>query len=495
MGFVTGFVDVIVQPLEEAAGKITQLSKDQREANGRLQRQGLDLTTTFGGKGANAFLTMVQKEGRFVTGIAANLDEVSNIFTKGAQLIQDAAQVADWALGGPLLDLAERVLSRLSPPLVVRNGESAVYAITSDMRRTFGQLLHHSGGVFSDLAHLHVGAALHQAEHALGDLAHLGEDLFALLDQVETILGKWAAKVMEAANWLTNQIQRVSFKVENFVLGISEIDENAAIIADPNSTPEEIALASASIGITVLGDVLLFVPGAEEGKLVEEGGDLAMREAESAAEKEAAKLLEDEAEQQIEHQVETLLVQDGDKMLLSHLETTIVQDGDNVFLQKLELILLRDGDKTLLYKVESRVELTVEEDLTPQIEKEGDEAIAEEESNLAKFQRLSNRILNGDLITINPQVHEMLDKGLTQITDWSAKHGLQLLYGEGKAKELLDGTGTKLVEKIVREKSQEYLSKVVGGPLKEYAEGKIDEYELHRKIDALTQQILNSQGG
>jgi hypothetical protein len=492
MGLVTGFIDVIVEPMQEAARQIAQLSTIQKDANGHLQKQGLDLTTTFGGHGANAFLTMVQRQGSFIAGITHSMEETERIFTQTANTLKDAAHDADWALGGPLFDLAERVLAHLQPHIVIRNGESAVYAITSDMRRSFGKLVHHSGGFLSEALHGHFSSALHDAEHALGDLAHLGEDLFALLDQVEEILGRWAARAMEAMNWLVNQLERALFSVEDFVLGFSEIDTNAAIIADPNSTFEEKVLAGATIGITLLGDALLFIPGAQEGKALEEGGDIALREAEAAAEEQAAKLIEKQIEQQVEHRVEDFILQDGDKLLLSHLETMIIQDGENTFLQKLEVTLIRDGDKTLLYKAETRAELQVEEEVGPEVAKESAEQIAEEESKLEKFQRISNSVLKGDLITITPRVNETLNKSIKQVTDWATRHGLQLLYDEGKTQALLDGTGTKLLEKIVQEKTRDYLSEVIGGPVHEYLTGRIDEYELDKKINALTQSIVHA---
>jgi hypothetical protein len=304
MGFVSGFIDELVTPLETAAGQIRQLSKEHTDGNTYLQSQAQGLTKTFGGKGANAFFTMAHRQGQFIGGITAELDQTAGIFDKTAQIIRDAAQVADWALGGPLMDLAEKVLEKLSPHIVVEHGESAITAIASDMRQNFHQLLHHSSSVFGDLVHGHFSAAWHDTENALGDLAHLGEDLFALLDQVETILGHWAGKVMEGANWLTNQFQSILFKMEDFIFGFSKIADDSAILSDPNATDKEKALAIADMSITILSDALFIIPGAEEGGV-----------ALDAIEKTVGEEIENEIEQQVEKEVEGEIEQQIEKRL------------------------------------------------------------------------------------------------------------------------------------------------------------------------------------
>jgi hypothetical protein len=296
MGFVSGFVDEIVSPLETAAWQIRQLSKAHSNADDNLQNQALDLAITFGGKGADAFFAMIDRQSQFIGGITSGLNDFATIFEDAAQIIKDAARMADWALGGPLLELAEAVLQKLSPHMIVEQGQSAITAITSDMRQNFHQLLDHSGNALSDLVHGHFSAALHDAGSVLGDLAHLGEDLFALLDQVETILGTWAGKVMEGANWLTNQFQSLLFSIEDFVFGFSNISNNAAMLADPNATGEEKAMAWTSIGITTVSDILLLIPGTEEGGVALDVG-----------EKTVGDEIEIEVEQEIEQEIESEL--------------------------------------------------------------------------------------------------------------------------------------------------------------------------------------------
>lgn len=331
MGFVSGFVDEIVSPLETAAGQIRQLGQAHIEANYHLQTRAKGLATTFQGAGAQVFFTMAQRQGNFITGITNELNDFAGAFDETVHIVREAAQVADWALGGPLLDLAQHLLSKLSPEIVVRQGQSAVSAVASDMRQTFHDMLHQGGSMFGDLIHGHFGAALHDAGNAFGDLIHLGGDLFALLDQVETILGHWAAKVMEKANWLLNSIQSILFKIEDFVFGFSQISDNAAILADPNSTPEEKGIAIAGLGITAISDILMFIPGAEEGGVALDATEKTLIDkAESEVEQQVEKEVEQEVEQQVEKDIEQQVEGDVEKQIQQQLIDEVKNSGAKI---------------------------------------------------------------------------------------------------------------------------------------------------------------------
>src|SRR2546430_13491593 len=110
MGVVAAFTDQIVSPLRTAAGQIRQLGEMHSEANDHLQKQAQYLATSFHGLGGNAFLEKVNKQGHFIGSIVDELNSTARLFEGAANATEDAAHVADNALGGGLLALAEKVL-------------------------------------------------------------------------------------------------------------------------------------------------------------------------------------------------------------------------------------------------------------------------------------------------------------------------------------------------------------------------------------------------
>lgn len=478
MGFVSGFTSEIVSPLETAAGQLRQLSGKHQDANNRMQSMSQALITSFGGKGADAFLTRVQKQGSFIQGITGELNSTAGAFEKAASLIKDAAQVADDVLGGPLLALGEHVLSKLSPPIVVHQGESAVSAVVGDMRQTFHSLLHHSGGIFGDIVHFHFSAAFHDAEHALGDLAHLAGDIFALLDQVETVLGRWAGQVMQWANWLINEIQSILFKVEDFAFGFSDLANNSAILADPNSTPAEKALAATGMTITLVGDVLLFIPGAEEGKVAAKGADMAVEE--------GMKVAEQEAEKELEKELEDVMTKD----LNQELEKVLNQDLE----KELEKILGQDVNQ----KVEQ------------EIEKEGLTGL----EKLGIGTDLTRSLLEGSsapailsLLKLSPVTRDLLEKGMNKVSGWAIKQALiqkfgqqefEKKFGEKGVEDILNNRWTKLAQDDVLGKAmdaaqKEFIDRWTKGPFERFKEGLITEPELEKESEELAKQIMQGQ--
>jgi hypothetical protein len=447
MGFVSGFIGVIVQPLQNAAAQIRQLSSVQDEANSRLRLQAQALTiNSFGGNGSNAFMTMVEKQYSFVQGITDELSNTAKIFDDVAYVIKSAAEVADMALGGPLMDLAENVLNKLSPDIVVRQGESAVSAIMDDMRQTFHELLHQSGSIFGDVVHGHFNEALHDTTGALGGLAHLVGDIFALLDVVETILGRWAGEVMEALNVLNNRLESVLFFIEDKLFGFSDIDENTAILVDPNSTGIEKGIAAASITITAVGDVMLFIPGAEEGKIAAEEAE----EAERLAAEEIERLAAEEIETQVEEQLELTL------------------------------------EKKIETQVEEQLELNLESKEVSAVEMLFPE---KEEGLFTKGLSISGNILNGDIIS--PVFHTVLEQNAKEITAWAVNKGLIMRFGEEGAKPLLEAELTRTLARIAKDKMLDFSSQWVGGPYKQFVMGQINEVELEQKSRELVNQIYS----
>ncbi|HZO75518.1 MAG TPA: ADP-ribosyltransferase, partial [Ktedonobacteraceae bacterium] len=102
----------------------------------------------------------------------------------------------------------------------------------------------------------------------------------------------WAGKLFDAVNWCINQVNSVIYHAVDWVFGISDISNDAAILSDPNATPEEKAMAGTMMGVTALLDVAMLIPGAD---IFAAGGKLAGKGAMALLEKlgldEMAKML------------------------------------------------------------------------------------------------------------------------------------------------------------------------------------------------------------
>ena len=480
MGVVGAFTDQIVSPMITAASQLRQLGEVHSEANDHLQKQAQGLTTSFHGLGCSSFLERVHKQGRFVESIVDELNSTAQLFEGTAHAIEDAAHAADIALGGGLLTIAEKVLGdpNISPDNIARDGGSAIHVVIEDIRQNLHKLLDDNGGFFGNLNpfHFHPLAALHDLGHAFGDLIHLAGDIFAMLDSVENILGKWAAEVYTASNQLINQFQSRIFYIEDKVLGFSDMADNAAILSDPNASDIEKAFASFELGATALGDILLFIPGAEESKAAEKG----IEESIAVGLRETEKLATDTVTHDLEQQIEAIILHDGERAIVLRMEYSIAQDAEN----SVEHIEISVIERSLKDDVSTEAEQAITEEL-----EKSDESFV---NKLKNIQQISAKIGAGDFLTLHPALRQTLEDCTKQIVDTASTKVLRGIYGEDTAKKLLESEVAKKIQEIAQDKISECFSKVIGKPIKQYLEGQIDESELNKQVRALTNEICQS---
>lgn len=281
---VAAFTEKIAQPFDNAAPIVRQLSTLYGTANQQLQTNQQKLSATFVGLGATAFVDRINKQIGWVGGITSRLDDLAGFYETCASDVRAAAQAIEWSIE-PYLDIAQWVLDRLTPDIVVQQGESAVHAVFSDMKDQLHREMSDAGGFFGNIVHLHFGAALHDAVDGVEGLAHLGGDVLAMVGAVEPILCQWAADAYQAVNWLLNKINSWALDVENWLFGLSDIAADTAVFVDPNSTSEEKWLAGADMGINFAMDIAMLIPGADVFAMAGKGGlkmleKLGMKEAE-----------------------------------------------------------------------------------------------------------------------------------------------------------------------------------------------------------------------
>ncbi len=270
MGIVSDFSEAIAGPMDNVSSELKALSQIHRTANNNLQKQAQELTKSFEGLGGSEFITMIGKQHNYAEGICKGIDEIAGYIHTGAGWVRDAAHTAD-SLLQPFMDLAGRVIHKLTPNLVIKHGDDAVRVIINDMRKTVHDMAHSGSSFFSDVFHLRLGDAVNDAEQEAKDLARLAGDALAMLGQLEPILVQWASAVFQANNWLNNQINSVLYGIIDWVFGFSDIANNMAILSDPNATDEEKALAGTLIGVTVIMDILMFIPGVDILDLIGKG--------------------------------------------------------------------------------------------------------------------------------------------------------------------------------------------------------------------------------
>lgn len=268
---VAAFTEKIAQPFDDAAPIVRNLADLYDTSNQQLQRNQQKLSATFTGLGATAFVNMINKQINWVSGITDNMRDLAGFYETCARDVRTAAQVVEQSIE-PFLDIAQWVLDHLTPDIVVKQGESAVQAVFSDMKAQLNREMHDVSGFFGSIVHLHFGAALHDAVDSVEGLAHLGGDVLAMVGAVEPLLCQWAADIYQAVNWLLNKINSWALAAENWLFGLSDIAADTVVFVDPNSTSEEKWLAGADMGLNVILDIGMIIPGADLFSLAGKGG-------------------------------------------------------------------------------------------------------------------------------------------------------------------------------------------------------------------------------
>ncbi|MGH2506224.1 MAG: hypothetical protein ACRDHZ_02190, partial [Ktedonobacteraceae bacterium] len=259
---IAAFTEKIAQPFDDAAPIVRKIAALYESSNQSLQKNQQTLSPTFNGLGATAFVDMIGKQVTWVNTITGNLNDLAGFYETCASDIRLAGQAIEHLIA-PFLDIAQWVLDRLTPNIVVQNGESAVHAVFSDMLSQLHREAEDAGGFFSSIVHLHFGTALHDAVDGVKGLAHLGGDVIALAASVEPILCQWAADIYQGVNWLLNKLNSWSLGIENWLFGFSSIADDTAVFVDPNSTNEEKWLAGIDMGVNIVMDIGMLIPGAD----------------------------------------------------------------------------------------------------------------------------------------------------------------------------------------------------------------------------------------
>jgi uncharacterized protein YukE len=259
---VAAYTEKIAQPFDDAAPIVRQIADLYDTSSQELQKNQQTLAATFSGIGANAFADMITKQVSWEKGIASNIRELAGLYETCATDVRLAAQEIEHLIE-PFLDVVQWVLDRLTPDIIVQQGESAVHAVFSDMTAQLHREMHDISGFFGSIVHLHFGDAWHDTVDGVEGLGHLGGDVLALVAAVEPILCQWAANVYQAVNWLLNKINGWCLDAADWLLGLSSIADDTAVFVDPNSTTAEKWLAGIDMGLNIVLDIGLFIPGAD----------------------------------------------------------------------------------------------------------------------------------------------------------------------------------------------------------------------------------------
>ncbi|HZO72641.1 MAG TPA: hypothetical protein VFB60_10605 [Ktedonobacteraceae bacterium] len=267
---VAALTEKIAQPFDEAAPTVCKLANLYNASNTQLRTHQQTLSVSFKGLGADAFVTMISKQINWVDTITGHLNDLAGLYETCANDVRAAARAIEYAVE-PFLDVAQWVVDRLTPDIVVKQGEDAVHAVFDDMRAQLQREMNDAGGFFSNLVHAHFGAALHDAVDGVKGLAHLGGDVLAMVAAVEPILCQWAANIYQAVNWLLNKLNSWLLAAADWLLGLSNIADDTVVFTDPNSTDAEKWMAGIDMGLNIAMDVALFIPGADIFSLAGKG--------------------------------------------------------------------------------------------------------------------------------------------------------------------------------------------------------------------------------
>lgn len=473
---VAAFTEKIAQPFDDAVPIVRNIAKLYRTSNQQLSQKQQTLTVTFKGLGADAFIDMINKQINWVDGIASNIDALAGFYETCAQDVRLAAQKIE-GLIEPFMDLVQWVIDRLTPDIVVKEGESAVHAVFSDMRSQLSREEHDTSGFFGSVVHLHFGSALHDAVDGVEGLAHLGGDVLALVSSLEPILCQWAADVYQGVNWLINKLNSWSLDIENWLFGLSDIADDTVVFVDPNSTSEEKWLAGVDMGLNIVLDIGMLIPGADLFSLAGKGG---------------AKLLEKFGLKETEEQILKFL----EKVTLKELRQKMEQKILGAILRKLlgnkvlPSIVITDPARKLIYEQLLKKFPDIDANFIAHLVATKPQTTWLTEDQIGKF--LAEAENRGDLdniISLYTYVYKSgrpgLDKLLRDMANgsdsdyWGSLYQLEWIAGhnsEVKAIEVFDAQGRKGVDVLLNDGT--YVdTKAYSGKIKPRAlEDQIDRY-------------------
>ncbi len=258
--------EALAQPLEEAAAQWRELGNSHARANDDLRHQSAAISGVIGDRAASAFTDMISKQYQYTQSITDSIQQIADVHQTGANLLRDAAHLVDPLLG-PYIDILNWIMQRLTPGLIVREGESPVHAVCEDLRQTVRSMLHSGGSFFSDLFHLNFSAVAQDAENEFKGLERLAGDALAMIAAVEPVMAQWAARTQELIFWVINEVQRIIDGIIDWLFNVSDIANQIAILSDPNALPQEKALAAGMLVFNVVLDITMFIPGADIGSL------------------------------------------------------------------------------------------------------------------------------------------------------------------------------------------------------------------------------------
>lgn len=409
---IAAFTEKIAQPFDDAAPVVRKIASLYETSNQKLQKNQQILTETFSGLGADAFITMIDKQVRWVGNITGNIRDLAGFYETCARDIRLAGQEIEHLIG-PFLDIVQWVVDRLTPDIVVQQGESAVHAVFSDMLAQLHREEHDVSGFFGSIVHLHFGAAIHDAVDGVKGLAHLGGDVFALAASIEPILCQWAANIYQAVNWLLNKLNSWGLAAENWLFGLSNIADDTAVFVDPNSTNGEKWLAGIDMGVNVVLDIGMLIPGADIFSLAGKGG---------------FKLLEKFGLKE----AEALIIKALEKATLKELRQKIVQKILSLFTDRLGDLFLKiaAGDISKLGAVDILRELVGKKTL-PAITITDPARQAIYADLLKKFPNIDANFI-AHLVDANPGVTPLTEKQIENFLNKASKQGeleyITLLY-------------------------------------------------------------------
>jgi hypothetical protein len=257
------YTESIAGPLESAAGQLRRLASEQETANGHLRAQGGVLVSTLGGDIVEPFTQMIDGQRRLTRGVSDAIYSIAVLYDGCAQVVRDAARVVDAGPVGEYFDVMNWVLARVTPDLVIRDGESPIRAACDDLRSTVDRMTHDAGGFFSSLFHLDLGAALHYAGDEVAAIGHLAGDALAIIADVESMLCRWAVQVQTEFMRMLSNMEALVVQVGDALIGFTSLGYSAATIVDPNAASLEKALAGVDLGMTVA----MLIPGGQEAIL------------------------------------------------------------------------------------------------------------------------------------------------------------------------------------------------------------------------------------
>ncbi|HLG61883.1 MAG TPA: hypothetical protein VKY19_08115 [Ktedonosporobacter sp.] len=372
------FANAIAQPLEDAAREWRELAKMHETGNDHLRQQGGALASTLGGDIVQPFTDMISKQYKFTYGITQGINEIAGFYDKGAEIVRDAARIVD-SIIGPYFEVIKWVLDRITPDIVVRHGEDAIHAVFDDLRNTLNRMTHDAGSFFGDLFHLNFGAALHDATDEVKAIAHLTGDAIAMLADIEPILCQWATQIMDGVNWCFNEVNSLTLKLEDWVLGISDIASEAAILSDPNALPQEKWLAGGMLVVNVALDVMMFIPGLQEaifGKIAEKLG---------------IKFLTKWLVTKISESIVGKLIQDFIEKLMTKFAESAVQ---RALERKLTQTVFKNIEGDITKKLQDAIQLIIEQYLAGSISK------AEARAQIDALKALADRFGPDELVAL-----------------------------------------------------------------------------------------------